>query len=315
MTRHGFSQAEALDARRAERMLLRLAMAFGLAAAAFLLAGQFDDRALDNGHGVWAKPQRFSLAFSLHLATLYWLARLTQRQAAGDRWFATSAWLQAGTAVLELGCITLQAARGVHSHFNYATAFDHAIFTLMGLGTAVLLAGLLLMVAGLLRWPADRLATTATVTGLSIAVLGGLVGVWMVMPTVEQRDWIATGLRLPWVGSAWTGPPSAQVLPFFGWDRQTGDWRVPHFIGLHAMQAVPALAWLQRRGKQPAAPAWPPALRVGTAAYLAAFAGALVWTASGRSVLDASAGSALLVGLPLAVFLAAAGLLLYRRVV
>ena len=160
----------------------------------------------------------------------------------------------------------------MHSHFNYATALDHAVFTAMGLGTAVLLAALVLMIAGLVRWPADRVATQATIVGLSVAVMGGLVGVWMVMPTSEQRGLIDAGQRLPWVGSALTGLASAHALPFFGWDMHTGDWRVPHFIGLHAMQAVPGLAWLHQRTGPPAS-VWPSALRVGGAAYLTVFWG------------------------------------------
>ena len=286
----------------ARPMLVRVVMALALAAVFCSVAMMLDSRVLDNGHNVWLKPLRFCFAFGVHLLTLWWLASLTRRQAVDDRWFAFSAQLQAGTAVLELLCITVQAARGVQSHFNYTTEFDHAVFTVMGLGTAVLLAGLVLMVAGLVRWPAHPVTTQATIAGLSIAVMGGLVGVWMVMPTVEQRVLIEAGQKLAWVGNALTGFPSERSTPFFGWDMRTGDGRVPHFIGLHAMQAVPALAWLHHRSARSAS-VLPTALRVGVAAYLTVFLGAVVWTASGRSVLDASAGSALLVGVPLAAFL------------
>ena len=301
---NGFTLQALVPAGDARPMLLRVALALGACAVMCAVAMMLDSRVLDNGHNVWLKPLRFCLAFGVHLLTLWWLASLTRRHKVGDRWFGFSALLQASTAVMELGCIALQAARGVHSHFNYATAFDHAVFTAMGLGTAVLLAGMVLMVAGLVRWPADRMVTQATIAGLSVAVMGGLVGVWMVMPTSEQRGLIDAGQRLPWVGSALTGLPSAQALPFFGWDWQTGDWRVPHFIGLHAMQALPALAWLQQRSGRSAS-AWSTSLRVGAVAYLALFLGAVVWTASGRSVLDASAATSALVGLPLLVFLTA----------
>jgi hypothetical protein len=296
----------------ARPMLRRVVMAFAVAALLCAVAMTLDERVLDNGHDVWLKPLRFCVAFGVHLATLWWLASLTRRQEAGDRWFGLGARLQAGTALLELACIALQAGRGVHSHFNYTTPFDHAVFTVMGLGTALVLAGMALMVAGLVRWPADRVITRATIAGLSIAVLGGLVGVWMVMPTPEQRGLIAAGQKLAWAGSALTGLPSAQSLPVFGWDLHTGDWRVPHFIGLHGLQALPALAWLQRRAGRPT-PDGHLALWLGAAAYLMLFIGAVVWTAGGRSALDAGVGSALLVGLPLAVYLTAAGRLLARH--
>jgi hypothetical protein len=177
----------------ARPMLLRVAVALGLTAVICAVAMTLDSRVLDNGHNVWLKPLRFSIAFGVHVLTLWWLASLTRRQEVGDRWFGFSALLQASTAVMELGCITFQAVRGMHSHFNYATALDHAVFTVMGLGTAVLLGGLVLMVAGLVRWPADRVTTQATIAGLSVAVVGGLIGVWMVMPTSEQRHLIESG--------------------------------------------------------------------------------------------------------------------------
>jgi hypothetical protein len=296
----------------ARRVLWRAVTAFGLAAVFCTAAMVLDDRVLDNGHSVWLKPLRFCVAFGVHLWTLWWLAALTQRQQAGDRWFGFGALVQAGTAALELVCIAIQAARGVHSHFNYASPFDHAVFFLMGLGTAVLLAGVLVVIAGLVRWPADWVSTRATIAGLSIGVLGGLVGVWMVMPTPEQRLLLETGQRLAWVGSAWAGTPTAATLPFFGWDLRTGDWRISHFIGLHAMQALPVLAWLHRRGGR-SATAMPAAVPVGAAAYLAAFLGSLVWTATGRSVLDASAGSMVVVGLPLVLFGLAAAHLARRQ--
>ncbi len=50
-----------------------------------------------------------------------------------------------------------------------------------------------------------------------------------------------------------------------GWSTQGDDLRAPHFVGLHALQAVPFAGWLASRRNR-----WPVACRV-----------ALVWTASG----------------------------------
>jgi hypothetical protein len=297
----------ALDAMRnsASPMLLRVVAGLALAALACAAAVGLDPRVLDNGENVWMKPLRFCVAFGVHLLTLWWIARLTRRGESGDRWFGASAWLQAAISIGELLCITVQAARGVHSHFNYATPFDHAVFSAMGAGTGLLLAAIALMIAGMIRWPGERTPTFATIFGLSIAVVGGLVGVWMTIPTTEQRMLIDAGQRLPWVGSHLSSQASGEVLPFFAWDLHSGDWRVPHFIGLHALQALPLLAWLHRRAARTKNQV-PTALWIGALAWAGAFMGAVAYTATGRSVLDMSITSGLCVAAPLTIYLAAA---------
>jgi hypothetical protein len=59
-------------------------------------------------------------------------------------------------------------------------------------------------------------------------------------------------------------------LPATGWSVEHGDLRVPHFLGLHALQALPLLAFALRRRR------WPEAGRVrlmfvGAGSYLLLF--------------------------------------------
>ena len=103
----------------AERWTLRVAAALLLSLAVCMALLALDPRALDTGDPVWLKPIRFSLAFSVQLLTMAWLARLGRD--VGEplhRAFAAGLWLQIAAAVVEWSCIALQAARGVHSHFN-----------------------------------------------------------------------------------------------------------------------------------------------------------------------------------------------------
>jgi hypothetical protein len=267
----------------AERWTLRVAaaMLLSLAVCAALLA--LDLRTLDNGDSVWLKPIRFSLAFAVQLLTMAWLARLGR----GDgeplhRAFAAGLWLQVAAAIVEWMCIVVQAARGVHSHFNYATFFDHAVFTVMGWGTAVLLAGMLSCAWGVARSSAEPLVKGLLLGAQALAVLGALAGVLMVMPTAEQRALLEQGQRLAWIGGTTVGVPLGQSVPFFHWDLRSGDWRAVHFVGLHALQALPLLGWLsQSVGHTGRAMRF---AMVGALAYAFFFLAVVVWTVLGNSI-------------------------------
>lgn len=240
-----------------------------------------DPRLLASGENIWLKPVRFAFAFTVHLLTLAWIANLTGRDEVRDDLFKWGVRLHIIIAVIEFACIALQAGRGVPSHFNLSTAFDRLVFTIMGLGTAGLMLGFLLMIGGLLRRPGNAFAAACAVAGIAFAILGGLVGVIMVMPDASQAALLKAGQKLSMVGSHAVGEPSQMKVPFFGWDRIVGDWRVPHFIGLHGMQVFPLLAWLHssRHGKASLRP-----LGIAVAGYALLFAWSTWLTVNARSI-------------------------------
>lgn len=267
----------------AERWTLRVAAAMLLSLGVCLALLVVDARALDNGDSVWLKPIRFSLAFWVHLLTMAWLARLGR--GVGEplhRAFAAGLWLQIAAVIVEWLCIVVQAARGVHSHFNYATHFDHAVFTVMGWGTAVLLAGMVSCAWGVARSRAHPWLKRLLLGAQALAVLGALAGVVMVMPTAEQRLLLDQGQQLAWIGGTTVGVPSGRSLPFFHWDLSAGDWRAVHFVGLHALQALPLLGWLSQRAGYTA-----PAVRfatIGAWAYALFFVAVIICTLLGHSM-------------------------------
>ena len=250
-----------------------VAIAWVLVAAGAVLAGAalLDPRALPRGEDVWAKPLRFALAFAVQVATLLWLR--VQLGATGPRGFAfdlvvrTQAWICLG----ELLLIAFQGARGVESHFNYATALDRAIFTLMGIGTAgVLLTCLAGAVAAALR---PRPLDLAVAAGLLCCAAGGLVGVWMTFPTPDQAAALAAGLRPTAIGAAHAAEAGAAALPVFGWKPAGGDWRVAHFLGIHGLQVLPLLGLLVARRRIGAVFGL-----CGGAAWVGLFLAAIAWS-------------------------------------
>lgn len=242
------------------------------AGAVFAVAALLDPRTLPRGEDVWAKPLRFALAFTVQVATLLWLR--TRLGATGRRGVAfdlvvrSQAWICVG----ELLLIAVQGARGVESHFNYVTAFDRAVFTLMGIGTAgVLLTCLAGAVVAALR---PRPLDLAVAAGLLCCAAGGLVGVRMTFPTPDQAAALAAGLRPSVIGAAHAAEAGATGLPLLGWKPAAGDWRVAHFLGIHGLQVLPLLGLLAARRRISLALGF-----CGGAAWIALFLAAIAWSA------------------------------------
>jgi len=195
-----------------------------------------DDRILV-GAPIWLKPFKFAVSFLTYVATLAWMISLMTRGRRVAWWAGT---VVAVTGFVEVGLIVLQAARGRQSHFNFATPLDTAIYALMATTIAVLYGGtLVLAVLLLLQRMPDRAAAWTLRLGLAIAMVGMALGYLMVLPTPEQR---AADVRTL-IGAHSVGvPDGGPGLPIVGWSTTGGDLRIPHFVGMHALQALPLLA-------------------------------------------------------------------------
>jgi len=195
-----------------------------------------DDRILV-GAPIWLKPFKFAVSFLIYVATLAWMISLMQR---GRRVARRAGTVVAVTGFIEVGLIAMQAARGRQSHFNIATTLDTAIYAAMATTVAVLYAGTIVLAVLLLMQRIPDRATAWTLRlGLLITLVGMGLAYLMVMPTPEQR---AVGVSTI-VGAHSVGvPDGGPGLPLIGWSTTGGDLRVPHFVGIHALQALPLLA-------------------------------------------------------------------------
>jgi len=86
----------------------------------------------------------------------------------------------------------------------------------------------------------DRARSLAVRAGAVIAVIGMGLAFLMTSPTSEQLADFQGIAGAHTVGLADGGPG----LPLLGWSTVAGDLRVPHFIGMHALQALPIFALL-----------------------------------------------------------------------
>lgn len=219
-----------------------------LVGAVFSAAGLVLDPRELVGEPLWMKPLKFYVSLFFFDATaLYFLGFLAERRRF-VRWVGV---ILSACGALEVVAISLQAARGVRSHFNTATPFDGAIYSLMGMAITVLWVATMVLAVMLLRAKVqDRALASALRMGLVVAVVGMGLGYFMTSPRAEQAAILKAGQQPMEVGShTFGGKDGGPGLPLVGWSTTAGDMRPAHFLGLHGMQVLPLLAaLLARRG-------------------------------------------------------------------
>lgn len=195
-----------------------------------------DDRVL-TGAPIWMKPTKFAISMAVYGFTLAWLlSQLSRWRRAGWVLGTVTAVMAAGELVIIVG----QVVRGQTSHFNYTTPLNAALFEAMaGMIVALWLANLGVGVLLLLQRTGDRATSWALRLGTAIALAGMAVAFFMPRPRPDQMAAIdrtngATIIGAHSVGVADGGPG----LPLVGWSTVGGDLRIPHFVGIHGLQAL-----------------------------------------------------------------------------
>jgi hypothetical protein len=197
------------------------------------------------GEPVWMKPTKFYVSLAIYNATiLYFLSFLAERR----RFVRVVGVILSACGALEMVGITLQAARGVRSHFNAATPFDQGIFAMMGIVIMVLWVTMMVLAVALLRAKlADRSLASALRMGLVIGLIGAGLGYFMVAPRAEQIAVMKAGGQTENGAHTFGAKDGGPGLPLVGWSTIAGDMRPAHFFGLHGMQVLPILAMLLAR--------------------------------------------------------------------
>ncbi|MCO1653667.1 hypothetical protein [Pseudonocardia humida] len=281
--------------RRGHPALFWFAVAAGGLVVAAAVGLVVDDRVL-LGAPLWLKPLKFALSFGIYALALAWMLSLVD---GGRRTGAVLGWIVAVGSAAEVGIIFAQAARGVRSHFNEDTDIDALLFSIMGMTVAVIWLATAWLAVGVLRRPGvDPVVTSSIRLGLSVALLGMLVGVVMSVNGGHA------------VGVADGGPG----LAVFGWSTAGGDLRVAHFVGMHALQVLPLLAAVLLAVPRRTLPtgARLPLVRLAGAAYLVLL-GLLTWQALRGQPLTAPDGATLAVLGALLVAVGAAAVVIVRR--
>ncbi|PXA68145.1 hypothetical protein [Cryobacterium arcticum] len=226
---------------RWHRPLLWLALAMAALAVVAVVGLVVDPRTV-TGAPLWAKPFKFAISVAIYAVTLSWLIGLLPGSFSGRRRLAWWAGTVATVFLLvEMVIIVGAAATGLTSHFNVSTPFAAVLWSVMAASIVTVWVAAVPIAILLLRTdlgdPARALAIRA---GLLIALLGMALAFLMTGPTAAQLDDYQGIVGAHTVGVADGGPG----LPLVGWSTVAGDLRIPHFVGMHALQVLPLAALL-----------------------------------------------------------------------
>ncbi|MFY0675302.1 MAG: hypothetical protein JXQ87_18040 [Bacteroidia bacterium] len=178
------------------------------------------------GTNAWHKPIKFALSTSILAFSICWFSGYLPL----DKDMNVASWVIIITLSFEVLYITLQASKGQASHYNQSSSFYSFMFTIMALAASI----------------------------ATIAI--GYVGLkFFILPLNNIPEYYLWAIRLGFIlfvffsfeGFAMGAKMSHTVgakdggkgLPFLNWSVNHGDLRIAHFVGMHALQVLPLLAW------------------------------------------------------------------------
>ena len=236
------------------------------------------------GAPAWLKPAKFAASIAIYGFTIAWFLSYLPDWPRTRR---IAGWIMAVVSLIEIGTISMQAWRGTTSHFNVATAFDRTIFAVMGVAILALWVASMAVAVALWRQRfADAALGWAIRLGLIINIAGAGMGGLMTAPTGAQLAAARATHQIEVVGGHTVGgPDGGPGLPGTKWSTEHGDLRVPHFLGLHAMQVLPAISLVLARARRRSSGGERARLVRAAAASYAVLTALLLWQAlRGQSV-------------------------------
>jgi hypothetical protein len=169
----------------------------------------------------WRKPTVFGASFGITLVTIVWVASFLPL---AERTRVALLTIFTAASVVETALVSLQAWRGVPSHFNVETAFDAMVARALAIGGVALVV----VIVGLTATAFRR--NPAVPVSLRRAIQIGFVALCGAMATGATM--IARGMMLVFAGN----PTAAYATG--------GALKPTHAVAMHAILVLPLLAWL-----------------------------------------------------------------------
>jgi len=173
----------------------------------------------------WYKPFKFAISTFSFVWAMAWYCHYLPS-------FTISAfnWTVIVLLGFEIAYIAIMASQGQQSHYNLSSPFFSLMFTLMGLAASIVTlytayVGLLFFLQDIPELPTYYL--WAIRMGILLFVIFSFEGFLM-------------GSRLSHSVGLINDNSNLFIL---GWSKTVGDLRVAHFLGMHALQVLPVLAF------------------------------------------------------------------------
>lgn len=212
------------------------------------------------------KPITFGISVGLIFWTCGWVMdRLPDR----PRLERILAMVLIVSGIAEVALITVQAWRGVPSHFNVFTPEDSTVFSLMGAAIGVFSLGLAaLFVWSILQRPSDKPTRLAVLAGMALVMTGLGIGPWIIDLGMEMTERLG-------------------VVPDTVLAGEAGVAKFPHAMAFHGIQLFIGVVIFGRiRGLSDSARLR--MTRLVVTGYLAWVGWSIVHTNAGRAPADLS---------------------------
>jgi hypothetical protein len=194
---------------------------------------------------IWLKPFKFSVSSLIFIGSiLYFLKYIPNK-----KFIIVSNKIVSYGLMIELIIIYLQVFRGRMSHFNNQTIEDMILFQIMAITIVCVWLGF-----GVYAWKlfktseyADDMIFKGIQVGVIITFLTMPFAFTMPQPSKTQlQEIIKNKSQIGLIVGSHTvnEKDPSQTYPLTGWAKTGGDLRIAHFLGLHAIQILPILAFL-----------------------------------------------------------------------
>jgi hypothetical protein len=216
-----------------QRALMSAGFAFVALLVVLSALSLFDSQQI-LGINRWIKPSKFASSIAIYFFTLAVYLNFLRGFEKSKK---VIAWSVIALMTGEIVLILMQAVRGTTSHFNNSNAFNAAVFGAMGL--MIVVNTLLVVYLAVLYFRVEVELPKALIWGMRLGLI-------LFLLASAQGGYMSAQ-----TGHAVGVPDGGAGLPFVNWSTEGGDLRAAHFVGMHALQAIPLFAamliFLQKR--------------------------------------------------------------------